>query len=181
MGLNTFKLDKCAMCYLCNEKVEEDIAKHYLFKHQLITIFSPSNSGNYLTCLNKGCNLKRPLFSKSIPLAYSCHFLDQCSGAQPFIEFLDKIKIIKIAVSTMPEIYEINEREVDLEWEKASIDIGNELPGNEGGGTYSGLDEASSSSSNESDGPTWRADVPSDGVDPRYEHIEPDTATDEVR
>ena len=69
--LNTIKLDKGALCYLCNEKFEDDIAKHYLFKHQLITMFSPSNSGSYLTCLNKGCKLRRPLFSKSLPLAYS--------------------------------------------------------------------------------------------------------------
>merc|ERR1712030_47504 len=59
--------------------------------------------------------------------------------------------------------------------------MGNELPGDEGGGTDSGLDGASSGSSSESDGPTWRADIPNDGADPRYEHIEPDTANDEVR
>ena len=127
--MNTFKLDEGALCYLCNERCEDDIAKHYLFQHKLITIFSPSKSGSYLTCLNKGCELQRPLFSKSLPLAYSSHFLDQCSGAQPFIEFLDKIKISKIAVSSMHKIFEINEEELALEQESVNIDSNHELPG----------------------------------------------------
>merc|ERR1711888_390789 len=120
--LVSFKLDECELCYLCDEKIEEGVAKHYLFTHQLITMFSLSNSGSYLTCLNKGGKLRRPLFSKSLPLAYSSHFLDQCSGAQPFIEFLDKIKISKIAVSSIHRIFEINEEELALEQDSVNID-----------------------------------------------------------
>ena len=80
----------------------------------------------------------------------------------------------------MHEIFEINEKEVELEWESINIDTNNELPGSEGNETDSELDTTSTNSSSGSKEPTWRADIPNDGGDPRYEHIDRETANDEV-
>ena len=80
----------------------------------------------------------------------------------------------------MHRIFEINEKEVALEWESVNIDTNHKLPGSECDEADSVLDTTSTDSSSRSEELTGRADTPNEGADPRYKHIDKETANNEV-